>query len=96
MVFFVFSPSLTWRDVQHVIATTARSAPGGVPLQRGDWVRNKAGLSVSKYYGFGLMDAGKMVYLAKRWNTVPKQQKCVIEGQDVNRFDYNCSLLLDG
>lgn len=74
--------------MQHVIARSARPAPGGVPLERGDWVRNKANLSVSKFFGFGLMDAGKMVYLAKHWNTVPEQQKCVIEGHDEFRFDY--------
>lgn len=79
------NPSLTWRDVQHVIARSARPAPGGEQLQSGDWVRNKAGLFVSKFYGFGLMDAGKMVYLAKHWNLVPEQRKCVIEGQDLNR-----------
>lgn len=72
-----------------MIARSARPAPGGVPLQAGFWVRNKAGLSVSKYYGFGLMDAGQMVYLAEHWNTVPPQQRYEIEGQDKNRFTFS-------
>jgi len=79
------NPDLTWRDVQHVIARSARPAPGGVPLENGEWVRNKAGLTFSKSYGFGLMDAGKMVHLTKHWRTVPQQRRCEFKGQDENR-----------
>ncbi|KAJ7358828.1 hypothetical protein OS493_020663 [Desmophyllum pertusum] len=79
------NPSLTWRDVQHVIARSARPAPGGVLLDKGKWMKNKAGFAVSTAYGFGLMDAGKMVYLAKHWKTVPEQRKCQLKGQDENR-----------
>ena len=86
---FLYSPSLTWRDVQHVIARSARPAPGGVPLERGGWVTNNASLAVSKFFGFGLMDAGKMVYLAKRWKRVPPQVRCEEKGQDKNRFVFN-------
>lgn len=78
------NPQLTWRDVQHIIAYSARAAPGGVLLKNGDWRRNKAGLYVSKFYGFGLMDAGKMVNLSRSWNKVPRQLKCKIEGSEKN------------
>ena len=78
--------------MQHVIARSARSAPGGVLLQYGHWIKNKASLVVSKFYGFGLMDAGKMVYLAKHWNTVPQQLRCEIKGQDENRFEFSALL----
>ena len=92
MLFFFchlfYSPSLSWRDVQHVIVRSARPAPGRVLLESGAWVKNKAGLVVSKFFGFGLMDAGKMVHLAEQWNRVPKQQRCVIRGQDQNRFAF--------
>jgi hypothetical protein len=37
---------------------------------------NKRGLLVSSRYGFGLMDAGKMVELAKNWVNVPDLQSC--------------------
>ena len=87
-----YSPALTWRDVQHVIVRSARPAPGGVPLERGGWVTNKAGLTVSRFFGFGLMDAGKMVYFAKHWTKVPEQRKCKIEGKDKNRFYFYSSL----
>ncbi|XP_022809945.1 proprotein convertase subtilisin/kexin type 6-like [Stylophora pistillata] len=79
------NPKLTWRDIQHIVAYSARRAPGGVALKRGYWQRNKAGLYVSKFYGFGLMDAGKMVSLAKKWTTVPRQLKCEIEGSETNK-----------
>lgn len=83
-----YSPLLTWRDVQHVIARSARPALGGVLIENGDWVKNKAGLAFSKSYGFGLMDGGRMVHLAKHWNTVPPQQRCEFKGQDENRFGF--------
>ena len=76
------SPNLTWRDVQHIIANSARAAPGEVWLKQGHWQQNKAGFHISKVYGFGLMDAGKMVMLARKWKEVPEQIKCEIEGSD--------------
>ncbi|CAH3150856.1 unnamed protein product [Pocillopora meandrina] len=72
--------NLMWRDVQHIIANSARAAPGGVFLERGKWQQNKAGFYFSKFYGFGLMDAGRMVNLAKNWTQVPLQRKCEIAG----------------
>ena len=84
MLKFVSSSSsnLTWRDVQHIIANSARAAPGGVWLKQGHWLQNKAGFNISKVYGFGLMDAGMMVMLASKWKEVPAQIKCEIEGSD--------------
>ena len=76
------SPNLTWRDVQHIIAHSARAAPGGVWLKQGHWLQNKARFNISKVYGFGLMDAGKMAMLASKWKEVPEQIKCEIEGSD--------------
>ena len=89
-VCFSLSPNLTWRDVQHVIVNSARSAPGipggtEVPLKRGHWIQNKSGFYVSKFYGFGLMDAAKMMSLAKDWKPVPTQLRCEIKGSDENK-----------
>lgn len=47
---------------------------------------NKAGLTVSKFYGFGVMNAGKMVHLAKQWRRVPPQLGCEMKGQHKSRF----------
>merc|ERR1712130_17784 len=41
-----------------------------------DWKTNAAGFNVSHAFGFGLMDAGKMVERAERWEKVPQQKKC--------------------
>lgn len=68
------NPSLTWRDLQHIVVRTARP----LNLRAGDWVTNGVGRNVSHSFGFGLMDAGAMVKLASNWTTVPEQHKCTI------------------
>jgi len=66
------NPSLTWRDMQHIVVQTSNPAPlfGGAS----DWTTNGVGKNVSHVFGFGLMDAGAMVRLAKAWKTVPDQE----------------------
>ena len=70
------NPSLTWRDVQHIIVNTAR--PGN--LQAPDWSVNGMNRSVSHSYGYGLMDAEAMVRLAATWQLVPQQRSCEVKG----------------
>uniref|UniRef100_A0A671UGB0 Proprotein convertase subtilisin/kexin type 5a n=1 Tax=Sparus aurata TaxID=8175 RepID=A0A671UGB0_SPAAU len=69
------NPSLTWRDVQHIIVRTSKSHPLIAP----DWRVNGAGYKVSHLYGFGLLDAASMVKEAERWKQVPSQRECVEE-----------------
>jgi len=66
------NPSLTWRDMQHIVVMTSNPAPlfGGA----NDWTTNGVGRNVSHVFGFGLMDAGAMVTLAKKWKPVPDQE----------------------
>ena len=64
----LLSPSLTWRDVQYLIAYTANPN-----LTDGTGVFNGVGLSVSRQYGFGVMDAEAMVTRARHWINVPPQ-----------------------
>jgi len=66
------NPLLTWRDVQHIVVRSAKKAN----LVADDWKTNAAGFNVSHAFGFGLMDAGKMVERAEKWEKVPQQQKC--------------------
>lgn len=79
------NPSLTWRDVQHLIVRSSRPLipPNNQrPFYRRPrpiWNYNKAGLAVSSHYGFGLMDAGGMVEYAKKWRSVPQQVPCDIK-----------------
>ena len=68
-------PELTWRDVKHILAKTARQlhadiprvrvAFGGVPavLQHG-WITNGAGYPFHNWYGFGAIDVDAAVALA--------------------------------
>ena len=65
-------PELTWRDVKHILARTARRldadlprvrvAFGGVPavLQHG-WISNAAGYPFHNWYGFGAIDVDAAV-----------------------------------
>ena len=62
-------PSLTWRDVQHIIVRTSRPAN----LRATDWQTNGMGRKVSHSYGYGLMDTAAMVRAAKEWTLVPRQ-----------------------
>ena len=66
------SPSLTWRDVQYLIAYT--SNPDSL-LDTGYDFTNGAGLRVSHYYGFGAIDGEAMVTRARHWTNVPYQVK---------------------
>ena len=68
-------PDLTWRDVKHILAKTARQlhadiprvrvAFGGTPavLQHG-WITNAAGYAFHNWYGFGAIDVDAAVALA--------------------------------
>ncbi|KAM7382470.1 hypothetical protein PAMP_002197 [Pampus punctatissimus] len=69
------NPELTWRDVQHLIAKTAK-IPN--PKEPG-WNINAAGYHVHHRYGFGVLDAGLMVQQAAHFKTVAPQRKCTQE-----------------
>ncbi|BFY97734.1 hypothetical protein BsWGS_00775 [Bradybaena similaris] len=74
------NPSLTWRDMQHIVVETAKPQN----LNADDWAINGVGKKVSHSFGFGLMDAAAMVSLARNWTTVPEQHICEIRSQDHN------------
>lgn len=51
---------------------TARHTKGsGKPRNVRSWIQNKAGLRHSAQYGFGLLDAWRLVNAAKIWETTP-------------------------
>ena len=49
-----------------------------------DWQINGANRKVSHSFGYGMLDANAMVSLAKEWQTVPAQRKCIIETSHSN------------
>ena len=68
-------PELTWRDVKHILARTARQldadiprvrvAFGGAPaVLRHGWITNGAGYPFHNWYGFGAIDVDAAVALA--------------------------------
>ncbi|KAM9793224.1 proprotein convertase subtilisin/kexin type 5 [Syngnathus typhle] len=69
------NPLLTWRDLQHIIVRTSDTRQ----LVAADWQKNGAGYKVSHLYGFGLLDAERMVLQAKRWRRVPAQRACTVK-----------------
>lgn len=73
-------PNLTFRDIKHILATTARKIHTDIPeikvvigdtplvLQHG-WVMNSAGYSFHNLFGFGLVDVDGAVAMASDLET---------------------------
>jgi subtilisin-like proprotein convertase family protein len=64
------NPNLSWRDIGHITARTAKKNDSSNP----DWTTNGAGYNINHQYGFGALDAGAAVALAKTWTPVGAQQ----------------------
>uniref|UniRef100_A0A4X2LJA8 Proprotein convertase subtilisin/kexin type 4 n=1 Tax=Vombatus ursinus TaxID=29139 RepID=A0A4X2LJA8_VOMUR len=69
------NPFLTWRDMQHLVVRASKPAQ----LQAEDWATNGVGRRVSHHYGYGLLDGGLLVDLAKKWTMTRPQLKCSIK-----------------
>ncbi|HET6405653.1 MAG TPA: S8 family serine peptidase, partial [Candidatus Thermoplasmatota archaeon] len=57
------NPDLTWREVQGVLAASARRSGLGPTT----WTTNAAGYATSRDFGFGMVDAGSAVRRAQTW-----------------------------
>ncbi|XP_030365014.1 proprotein convertase subtilisin/kexin type 4 [Strigops habroptila] len=69
------NPALTWRDLQHLVIRTSNPTH----LQAEDWAMNGAERKVSHHYGYGLLDAGLLVEMAKAWTGTRPQRKCSVK-----------------
>ncbi|MGK7894737.1 MAG: S8 family serine peptidase [Xenococcus sp. (in: cyanobacteria)] len=70
------NPSLTWRDVQHILVETATQNDPNNP----DWIANDAGFLVNHNYGFGAINAGAAVEAALTWQTLePEYSYATVE-----------------
>lgn len=78
------NPNLGWRDVQTILAATATVNDPDCP----SWVRNKAGFYHSAYHGFGRVNAGKAVELAKNWELMSDEE--YVNGSIYNIELYQC------
>jgi proprotein convertase subtilisin/kexin type 2 len=70
------SPSLTWRDIQHLTVLTSKRNSLFDAKRRFEWTMNGVGLEFNHLFGFGVLDAGSMVSLAKAWRSVPARFHC--------------------
>ena len=72
------NPNLTWRDVKHILATTAKkiyAADGYMTVDsfelqgitQYEWTTNAAGYKFHPWYGFGRLDADAAVNSAKTY-----------------------------
>ncbi|KAL1923176.1 uncharacterized protein VTP21DRAFT_9552 [Calcarisporiella thermophila] len=59
-------PDLTWRDVQHLLVQTA--VP--ISLDEDDWEKTAAGRLFNHKFGYGKVDAGRIVEAAKTFKNV--------------------------
>ncbi len=79
------NPELHWRDIKHILALSSdknnpEDAPVELPVGNGSftahlgWVTNDAGFNFNNHYGFGRVNAGKAVELAKNYqDALPEQ-----------------------
>ncbi|GFQ93427.1 hypothetical protein TNCT_344021 [Trichonephila clavata] len=69
-------------DMQHI----GVQAAGNDNYRDPKWATNGVGRNVSHSFGYGLMDAGAMVRLAKRWNPAPVQKLCEIRSNQADKL----------
>lgn len=74
------NPHLSWRDVQHVLALSARQND---PSHSG-WQINGVGIPVHHNYGFGLIDTSEAANLADNWISMPDSSQVTLH-QNVNQ-----------
>ncbi|GIX82400.1 hypothetical protein CEXT_97551, partial [Caerostris extrusa] len=85
-------------DLHHGCTSTHTGTSASAPLAAGicalaleankmlNWSTNGVGRNVSHSFGYGLMDAGAMVRLAKRWHPVPLQKLCEIRSSQADKI----------
>jgi subtilisin-like proprotein convertase family protein len=72
------NPALTWRDVKHILAMTARqidsgraavsiALTGGSYVAEPQWTTNLVGRHFHNWYGFGMVDASAAVNMARTY-----------------------------
>jgi subtilisin-like proprotein convertase family protein len=74
------NPELGWRDVQAILAATARK----VDSNDESWTTNAAGVSHSYKYGFGLVDAYEAVQLSYTWQNWEVETQMMIDSDTLD------------
>jgi proprotein convertase subtilisin/kexin type 2 len=89
------NPGLSWRDMQHLTVLTSKRNHLYDPHGEHNWTINGAGLEFNHLFGYGVLDAGDIVDMARNWKTVPSRYHCAagtISGEYA--FTTNQSLIL--
>uniref|UniRef100_A0AAX7V6X6 Neuroendocrine convertase 2 n=1 Tax=Astatotilapia calliptera TaxID=8154 RepID=A0AAX7V6X6_ASTCA len=87
------NPNLTWRDMQHLSVLTSKRNQLHDEVHQ--WRRNGVGLEFNHLFGYGVLDAGGMVKMAKEWKTVPERFHCVAGSiQEVHKIQSGNKLVL--
>ncbi|XP_025411999.1 neuroendocrine convertase 1-like isoform X2 [Sipha flava] len=68
--------NLTWRDVQYLLVRNCEVEPIS---NNSGWSTNAAGFQFNPQFGFGLLNAYKLVKEAINWRTVPKKSICAVD-----------------
>ena len=68
------NPSLTWRDIKHILATTADKFDDNrtttlAGIVQYEWETNAAGYNFHNWYGFGKIDAAGAISMAENYTT---------------------------
>lgn len=71
------NPELTWRDMQHIVVLTSKRNHLYDRENTHNWTINGAGLEFNHLFGYGILDAGDMVKIARVWETVPERFHCI-------------------
>lgn len=87
----LYSPTLTWRDVQHLTVLTSKRNSLFDAKNRFHWTMNGVGLEFNHLFGFGVLDAGAIVALAKQWVNVPPRYHC--EAGEIAELRYSYTKL---
>lgn len=87
---------ITWRDMQHLTVLTSKRNSLFDGKARYQWKMNGVGLEFNHLFGFGVLDAGAMVALAKVWKSVPARYHCEAGSYTMMRpIPRNESLILE-
>jgi proprotein convertase subtilisin/kexin type 2 len=59
-------PNLSWRDAREILAKSARKNDS----TNSDWTTNTAGFNINHNYGFGTIDATRVMSTASTWSSI--------------------------
>lgn len=90
---FSYSGNLTWRDMQHLTVLTSKRNRLFDPYLKHFWQFNGAGLEFNHLFGYGVLDAGDMVKMAKAWKPLPERFHCTA-GSIVKDMYVDCLTLI--